>query len=148
MHTISQQDRDAESGLSSSPSPEKAEARSLHTSRFTRLVSRILSHEAIEKKSIERVGPEERQPPGWLHDAQIFFLWLSANVTLNNLAVAILGPTLFGLGWADCVMCVIVGTLLGGATTAYMSIFGARSGLRTMVSKRTDDWTAHRSNRD
>lgn len=104
---------------------------------YARAVDRLIHNEKFERKSIERISPEERHPATWLADAQMFFLWMSANVTLNNLAVAILGPFFFQLGWNDCVMCVVLGTVIGALSCAYMSIWGARSGLRTMVSSAT-----------
>jgi len=61
------------------------------------------------------------------------FLWFSANLTANNLAVAFLGPLIFGLGFTDAALCALFGGTLGSAMTAYMSIWGAESGNRTMV---------------
>lgn len=61
-------------------------------------------------------------------------LWFSANISANNLAVGLLGPLLFGLGFTDSAMCAFGGILVGSAATAYMSIWGAPSGNRTMVS--------------
>ncbi|GAO13581.1 hypothetical protein UVI_02015460 [Ustilaginoidea virens] len=60
----------------------------------------------------------------------------SANISLNNLAAAMLGPLAFQLGFLDCVMCAVFGTLVGSVTTAYMSIWGPQSGNRTMVGMR------------
>lgn len=60
-------------------------------------------------------------------------LWFSANVSANNLAVGTLGPLVFGLGFLDSAMCAVFGIMVGSAVTAYMSIWGAQSGNRTMV---------------
>jgi purine-cytosine permease-like protein len=64
---------------------------------------------------------------------QILLLWFSANLTINNLAVALTGPLLFGLGFVDNALCAIFGVTLGALSTAYMATWGAVSGNRTMV---------------
>lgn len=66
-------------------------------------------------------------------DFQMAFLWFSANITANNLAVGFLGPLLFDLGFVDSALCAVFGSLVGCVMTAYMSIWGAQSGNRTMV---------------
>ncbi|KAL8835832.1 MAG: hypothetical protein Q9176_006713 [Flavoplaca citrina] len=58
---------------------------------------------------------------------------LHANISANNLAVGLLGPLLFGLGFVDSAMCAFGRILMGAAATAYMSIWGAQSGNRTMI---------------
>ena len=60
-------------------------------------------------------------------------IWFSANVVANNLAVGMLGPLLFDLGFVDSAMMATFGSLLGSVPLAYMSIWGAQSGNRTMV---------------
>lgn len=65
--------------------------------------------------------------------AQMAILWFSANVTANNLAVGLLGPLVFELGFLDSAMMATFGSLIGSIPTAYMSIWGAQSGNRTMV---------------
>jgi len=64
---------------------------------------------------------------------QMLLLWFSANLTINNLAVTLTGPLLFGLGFVDCALCAIFGVTLGALSTAYMATWGTVSGNRTMV---------------
>lgn len=64
---------------------------------------------------------------------QMLLLWFSANITINNLAVALTGPLFFGLGFSDCAWCVVLGVFFGSLTTGYMSTWGAVSGNRTMA---------------
>lgn len=90
----------------------------------------------FEARGITRVLPSERQPPSHLADAQVFLLWFGANISVNNLAVALLGPLVFQLGFTDSAWCAIVGAFLGSCSTAYMSIWGPASGNRTMVIAR------------
>ena len=87
----------------------------------------------LEARGITRVLPEERHGISGLRYAQIAILWFSANITANNLAVGLLGPLVFHLGFVDSVMMAVFGCLVGSCFTAYMSIWGAQSGNRTMV---------------
>lgn len=101
------------------------------------LNSRIENLAGFEARGITRVLPEERHAPSLSNDLQVAIMWYSANISLNNLAAAMLGPLAFELGFLDCAMCAVFGALLGSLTTAYMSIWGPQSGNRTMVSHRT-----------
>ena len=77
--------------------------------------------------------PEERHGSSLSKDFQMGLLWFSANMTANILAVGFLGPLVFTLGFVDSAMCAVFGSLLGSVVAAYMSIWGAQSGNRTMV---------------
>ena len=101
--------------------------------RLARWNTRIEGLAGLEARGIARVPPEERHQGSFLGYAQMAMLWFSANVTANNLAVGLLGPLVFDLGFVDCVMMATFGALLGSAGTAYMSIWGPQSGNRTMV---------------
>ncbi|KAJ6780056.1 hypothetical protein PWT90_01228 [Aphanocladium album] len=87
----------------------------------------------FEARGIRRVDPEERQKASFASDMQIFLLWLSANLSLNNLGAGLLGPMVFGLGFRDAAVCAVLGALFGSLSTAYMCTWGPRSGNRTMV---------------
>ena len=77
--------------------------------------------------------PEERQAPSNLGYAQMAVVWFAANIVANNLVVGLLGPLLFELGFVDSAMMATFGSFVGAIPTAYMSIWGAQSGNRTMV---------------
>ncbi|KAI4090968.1 MAG: hypothetical protein LQ339_008215 [Xanthoria mediterranea] len=94
---------------------------------------RIENLAGLEARGIKRVLPEERHAASGSAYAQMAMLWFSANISANNLAVGLLGPLLFGLGFIDSAMCAFGGILVGSAATAYMSIWGAPSGNRTMI---------------
>ena len=102
--------------------------------RFQKWNARVEALAGFEVRGLERVPSEERQPPSTMGLVQMLLLWFSANITINNLAVALTGPLVFGLGFKDCAWCVVVGVFLGSSTTAYMATWGAESGNRTMVS--------------
>ncbi|KAL9024366.1 MAG: hypothetical protein Q9180_007921, partial [Flavoplaca navasiana] len=101
-------------------------------SKFCRWNQRIENLAGLEARGIKRVLPEKRHAASASADAQMAMLWFSANISANNLAVGLLGPLLFGLGFVDSAMCAFGGILVGAAATAYMSIWGAQSGNRTM----------------
>ncbi|KAF2732407.1 hypothetical protein EJ04DRAFT_513879 [Polyplosphaeria fusca] len=98
--------------------------------------TRIESLSNFEARGIARVLPDERDPPSRLADLQIVILWFGANITMNNLTIGLFGPLFFELGFLDSAMCAVFGAALGAASTAYMSIWGAQSGCRTMVVAR------------
>ena len=101
--------------------------------RFTRWNSKIESLAGLEARGIIRVLPEERHAASWAGYIQMALLWFSINLTANNLAVGLLGPLVFQLGFVDSALCSVFGALVGSLGTAYMSIWGAQSGNRTMV---------------
>ena len=100
---------------------------------FQKWNARIESLAGLEARGIVRVLPEERQSPSFLGYAQMAMVWFGANVVANNLAVGTLGPLLFNLGFVDSALMATFGSFLGSVPTAYMSIWGAQSGNRTMV---------------
>lgn len=102
-------------------------------SRFARFNARIESLAGLEARGIARVLPDERQPGSPAGYVQMALLWFSANLTANHLAVGLLGPLEFKLGFVDAALCAVFGALVGSLGTAYMSIWGAQSGNRTMV---------------
>lgn len=101
---------------------------------FHRINARIEGLSGFEARGITRVAPNERHKSSYSNDLQVFLLWLSANVSLNNLGVGMLGPLLFGLGFVDCAICAVVGAFIGSLSTAYVATLGPKSGNRTMVS--------------
>lgn len=100
---------------------------------FRRWNARIEGLAGFEARGLSRVHESERHPPSNLSLVQMLLLWFSANLTINNLAVTLTGPLLFGLGFVDCALCAIFGVILGALSTAYMATWGAVSGNRTMV---------------
>ncbi|MCJ1384340.1 hypothetical protein MMC17_007456 [Xylographa soralifera] len=90
----------------------------------------------LEERGIERVLPIDRYEVTAASYAQMLFLWFSTNLTANNLAVSLLGPLAFGLGFVDSALCAVFGGIVGAAGPAYMSTWGPASGNRTMVVAR------------
>ena len=90
----------------------------------------------IESRGIERVPEEEKADKTTPSDyMQMALIWTSGNLTANNIVLGSLGPMSYYLGMKDAMIICAFGTLLGTIGTAYISTFGPRSGLRTMVSR-------------
>lgn len=101
--------------------------------RLRALNARIEGLAGFEARGIARVPASERRAPSRGDDVQVAVMWFSANMSLNNLAAAMMGPLVLELGFLDCALLAVLGALVGSLTTAYMAIWGPQSGNRTMV---------------
>lgn len=97
--------------------------------------AKIESLGGLEARGIARVLPEQRHATSRMGYVQMTLIWFSANVSANNLTIAMLGPLVFQLGFFDCALCAVFGVIVGSISTAYMSTWGAQSGNRTMVCR-------------
>lgn len=101
---------------------------------FRRANARVSSIEYLESRGIERVPePERHKNITASNYMQMTLLWFSTNITANNIALGMLGPIDFSLGFNDAALCSAFGSLLGAIGVGYMSTFGPASGNRTMV---------------
>lgn len=103
------------------------------TSKWRRWANFVENLAGVEARGIERVPAEERHQGGAREYMQMLLLWLSANLTANNTTVGVLGPLVFGLGFTDAALCATFGGFLGAAGVGYSSMWGPRSGNRTLV---------------
>jgi hypothetical protein len=117
---------------SSSPIPQAAP-----DTFFQRLNKKVLSIQYVEKHGFERIPISERHEITSSKYLQMTLLWFSTNITANNIAVGMLGPLAYDLGFTDSALCAAFGAVLGAAGAAYMSTLGPESGNRTMVSDLT-----------
>ncbi|KAF4637396.1 hypothetical protein G7Y89_g698 [Cudoniella acicularis] len=107
------------------------------TSKLQRFANRLEAAAGIEARGIERVPESERERKYAVKDyLYMAMIWFSANCTANNMAVGILGPIAYDLGFVDAMICCLFGTILGSYLTAYISTFGPVSGNRTLVIAR------------
>ncbi|KAI4286784.1 MAG: hypothetical protein L6R35_003962 [Caloplaca aegaea] len=106
--------------------------------KLVRWNQRIENLSGLEARGITRVLPDQRHAASAFGYIQMALLWFSANISANNLAVGMLGPLLFELGFLDSAMCSVFGIFVGSSATAYMSIWGAQSGNRTMEYPRSN----------
>jgi hypothetical protein len=128
---------DEEKGAGSSPviHPLSTEAESPPRSLNVvgHLNDRLTSLKLFESRGIERVPLDERHVVTAADYLQMTLLWFSTNITANNMAIGMLGPLGFSLGFVDSALCATFGALLGAAGVGYMGTFGPASGNRTMV---------------
>lgn len=103
------------------------------TGFFARANDKISSIRYLEARGIERVPESERHKVGASNYIQMTLLWFSTNIAANNIAVGMLGPLDYSLGFTDAALCAAFGAVLGALGVAYMSTFGPASGNRTMV---------------
>ncbi|CAG8195610.1 unnamed protein product [Penicillium salamii] len=113
------------------------EAKSPSRSNFvSRANDYLASLRLFESRGIERIPLEERHAVRATDYLQMTLLWFSTNITANNMAIGMLGPLGFSLGFVDSALCATFGALLGAAGVGYMGTFGPASGNRTMVVAR------------
>ncbi len=87
----------------------------------------------IEARGIERVPAEARA------DARIannFTMWFSANLVISTVALGALAVPVFGLGFWDSVLAILIFNVLGALPVAFLSTLGPRLGLRQMTISR------------
>src|SRR2546428_10189155 len=87
----------------------------------------------IEKRGIERVSPHKRT------HVRIFdncTLWLSTNLVVPTVALGALASSIFGLGFWDGILAIIVFNILGTLPVAFFSTLGPKLGLRQMTISR------------
>ena len=134
-----------------SPTPEPTAMPSIIVpppqSKFARWNEKIESFAGLETRGITRVEPWERQEASTLAYIQMLLIWFSSNMTANNLAVGLLGPLVYELSFLDAAFCAVFGALVGSMGTAYLSIWGAQSGNRTMVIT-LPKWQSYQTNID
>lgn len=90
----------------------------------------------LETRGVQRVEPHERHDLRTLGYTQVSVLWFSINLAANNVTLGMLGPEVFGLGFADSSLCAVLGVFVGCLPVAYVAAFGPRSGNRTLIVAR------------
>jgi hypothetical protein len=103
-----------------------------------RWVDKLEGLAGIEARGFERVHEDLKAPKVTMGDyVQMCLVWLSANLTANNMMIGMLGPLSFGLGLVDGMLLATFGALCGGAASSYIGSFGPVSGNRTLVCLET-----------
>ncbi len=87
----------------------------------------------IETHGIEPVSPSTRAHVSILDN---FTMWFSANLVISTIALGSLATSVFGLGFWDSVLAIIIFNLLGALPVAFLSTLGPRLGLRQMTISR------------
>ncbi|KAI9784357.1 MAG: purine-cytosine permease [Peltula sp. TS41687] len=86
----------------------------------------------IEQRGVERVLEHERTDR---HSINACTMWLSANMSVNTLALGALAPV-FGLGYVDAVLTIFFFNIFALFPVAFFSSLGPHFGLRQMVISR------------
>ncbi len=93
----------------------------------------IPEERGVETHGIERVSPATRTHIRILDN---FTMWFSANLCLSTIALGSLANIVFGLGFWDSVLVIIIFNALGVLPVAFFSTLGPRLGLRQMTISR------------
>ena len=91
-----------------------------------------------EEHVVEQYGIE-RVPPAMRTHVRIFdnfTLWFSANMVISTVALGALAIPVFGLGFWDSVVAIILFNLLGSFPVAFLATMGPKLGLRQMTISR------------
>lgn len=86
-----------------------------------------------EEFGIERIPEDMRTNQ---NPRDLFTIFFSANCNTATLALGVLAPTYFGLGWWDSFCSIFFFNLLGGIVAALAARFGPKLGLRGMIVPR------------
>ncbi len=87
----------------------------------------------MEPFGIERISENERHGRPW----KLFPFWFGANVTLYSFLVGFLGITVFALPVSLAIAGIVVGTVLGTAPFALLSLIGPATGYPQMAHSRS-----------
>lgn len=87
----------------------------------------------VEARGIHRVKSNEQTGENTLSFLQTVILWFSINTAAQNMTLASLGQSVYGLGFVDATCCSLFGAVLGIFPVAYIAGWGPWSGNRTMV---------------
>ena len=98
--------------------------------QWTRHVERLFG---LEARGIHCVKAHEQTPETSLDFMQILILWFSINTGSQNITLASIGQSVYGLGFLDATLCSVLGAVLGSIPVAYTAGWGPWSGNRTMV---------------
>lgn len=118
---------------SPSPSPDRAASSTdeIQESKYQRWAASI---KGLETRGIEPVPVEERtKNRGASASLRMALMWFSMTLATNNIVVGSLGTLVLQLSFRDAALCAVFGNLLGGLAVGYVSVWGPRSGNRTLV---------------
>ncbi|KAK1754998.1 purine-cytosine permease [Echria macrotheca] len=96
-------------------------------------LQRLAGRFGVEQRGIERVPSDERADKGL---SRVGTLWMSANLAVSTFAVGAIAVPVFGLGFVDAALVIILVTLLGVMPVCFFSTLGPVFGLRQMVLSR------------
>jgi hypothetical protein len=105
----------------------------IHSNKWLLWIKHVERLFGLEARGIHRVKASEQTPETTLGFMQILILWFSINTGSQNITLASIGQSVYGLGFLDATLCSILGAFLGSVPVAYTAGWGPWSGNRTMV---------------
>ena len=87
----------------------------------------------VETHGIERVSPKTR---AHVRIFDNFTMWLSANLVISTVSLGALAHTIFGLGFWDSFLIIVIFNALGVLPVSFFSTLGPKLGLRQMTISR------------
>lgn len=88
---------------------------------------------SIEVGGIESIPAERRHGSPW----QLLATWSAPNLEFATVFVGFLAVAVFGLGFWQAMLAIVLGNALGAATQGILSTWGPREGLAQLVLSRT-----------
>jgi hypothetical protein len=120
------------------PIPTGLDESTLSDTKLSLLARRLEKLTGIEARGIHRVREHEKTAKTTLSFIQIVLLWLSINTAAQNITLASIGQSVYGLGFLDAALCSVFGGIVGSIPAAYTATWGPISGNRTLVSCETN----------
>lgn len=87
----------------------------------------------VEIRGIEPIPIEDREPITSSTILHMLLMWFSMTLATNNIVVGSMGTLVLGLSFRDAALCAVFGCLAGNFTVGFISIWGPKSGNRTLV---------------
>lgn len=93
----------------------------------------IASLKNVESRGIEPIPIENREPITSSTVLHMLLMWFSMTLATNNIIVGSMGTLVLGLSFKDAALCAVFGCLAGNCIIGFISIWGPKSGNRTLV---------------
>ncbi|KAJ6143809.1 hypothetical protein N7471_003262 [Penicillium samsonianum] len=124
---------DKSSSNSSSNDSDLAKPDPVPQSRCQRWIASLKN---VESRGIEPVPIEKREPITPSTILHMLLMWFSMTLATNNIIVGSMGTLVLGLSFKDAALCAVFGCLAGNCTVGFISIWGPKSGNRTLIVAR------------
>jgi len=90
----------------------------------------------LESSNLGRVEEDSRDEAHSMSSMHVAVIWISCNLTAENIILGMLGPLQYDLSFFESALCGISGAIIGSIAVAYVATFGPKSGHRTMIISR------------
>ncbi|THV65051.1 hypothetical protein D6D28_09399 [Aureobasidium pullulans] len=90
----------------------------------------------LESSNLGRVEEDSRDEAHSMSSMHVAVIWISCNLTAENIILGMLGPLQYDLSFFESAICGISGAIIGSIAVAYVATFGPKSGHRTMIISR------------